>query len=145
VHNGFLKIDGEKMSKSLNNFKSVKDLLDEGWTGMEIRFALLNTHYRKPLLLQPHLLETSRLALIKFNKVLQENSDITRNFSSGSFVFADLPKPAKEAILNNINITKFTAIMHSVAKDIKNTNDLPNKTILLKQLYDMGLLIGIFN
>lgn len=49
VHNGFLTVDGEKMSKSLGNFVTVKDLLDKGVRGEVIRYALLATHYKKPL------------------------------------------------------------------------------------------------
>ena len=49
VHNGFLTVDGEKMSKSLKNFITVRELLDKGVKGEVIRYLLLNTHYRKPL------------------------------------------------------------------------------------------------
>ncbi len=48
VHNGYLMVEGEKMSKSLGNFYTVHDLLDE-FPGEAIRLALLQTHYRKPL------------------------------------------------------------------------------------------------
>jgi cysteinyl-tRNA synthetase len=49
MHNGFLQVEGEKMSKSLGNFFTVRDLLDQGWPGEVIRFMLLRTHYRQPL------------------------------------------------------------------------------------------------
>ncbi len=49
VHNGFLTVNGEKMSKSLGNFTTVKDVLDKGVRGEVIRFALLSAHYRSPL------------------------------------------------------------------------------------------------
>jgi cysteinyl-tRNA synthetase len=49
VHNGFLTVDGEKMSKSLGNFITVRDLLDKGVKGEAIRYALLKTKYREPL------------------------------------------------------------------------------------------------
>ncbi|PWE33127.1 cysteine--tRNA ligase [Maritimibacter sp. 55A14] len=49
MHNGFLQVEGEKMSKSLGNFFTVKDLLDQGIPGEVIRFVLLSTHYRQPL------------------------------------------------------------------------------------------------
>jgi len=48
LHNGYLMVEGEKMSKSLGNFYTVHDLLDE-FPGEAIRLALLKTHYRKPL------------------------------------------------------------------------------------------------
>ena len=49
LHNGYLMVEGEKMSKSLGNFFTVKDLLDRGVPGEVIRMVLLMTHYRAPL------------------------------------------------------------------------------------------------
>ena len=49
MHNEMLRVEGEKMSKSLGNFFTVKDLLDKGVPGEVIRFMLLSTHYRSPL------------------------------------------------------------------------------------------------
>jgi cysteinyl-tRNA synthetase len=49
MHNGFLNVEGEKMSKSLGNFFTVRDLLDKGIPGEVIRFVLLSTHYRQPM------------------------------------------------------------------------------------------------
>lgn len=49
VHNGFLTVNGEKMSKSLGNFITVHDLLEKGVNGEVIRFALMSTRYNEPL------------------------------------------------------------------------------------------------
>ncbi len=49
MHNGFLQIEGQKMSKSLGNYLTVKDLTDSGLTGDVIRLMLISTHYRQPL------------------------------------------------------------------------------------------------
>ena len=49
LHNGFLNVEGEKMSKSLGNFFTVRDLLDRGISGEVMRFVLLSTHYRQPM------------------------------------------------------------------------------------------------
>ena len=49
MHNGFLRIEGDKMAKSAGNFLTVRELLDTGASGMAIRLALLATHYRRPL------------------------------------------------------------------------------------------------
>lgn len=49
VHNGFLTVNGEKMSKSLGNFITVHDLLERGVKGEVIRFALMGTRYNEPL------------------------------------------------------------------------------------------------
>lgn len=49
LHNEMVQVDGKKMSKSLGNFFTVRDLLDQGWPGEVIRFVMLSTHYRKPM------------------------------------------------------------------------------------------------
>jgi cysteinyl-tRNA synthetase len=49
MHNEMLQVEGKKMSKSLGNFFTVRDLLDQGWPGEVIRFVLLGTHYAKPM------------------------------------------------------------------------------------------------
>jgi cysteinyl-tRNA synthetase len=48
MHNGFLQVEGEKMSKSLGNFFTIRDLLAD-WPGEVLRFNMLRTHYRQPM------------------------------------------------------------------------------------------------
>ena len=62
VHNGFVTIDGAKMSKSLGNVRLVRELLDEV-PGEAIRFALLSPHYRSPLDLSQRSLNDARRGL----------------------------------------------------------------------------------
>ena len=49
MHNEMLQVEGRKMSKSLGNFFTVRDLLDQGFPGEVIRFVMLSTHYSKPM------------------------------------------------------------------------------------------------
>jgi len=48
MHNGFLQVEGEKMSKSLGNFITIRELLDD-WPGPALRLTMLQTHYRQPI------------------------------------------------------------------------------------------------
>src|ERR1700704_5682355 len=48
MHNGFLQVEGEKMSKSLGNFFTIRDLLND-WPGEVLRFNMLRSHYRQPM------------------------------------------------------------------------------------------------
>jgi cysteinyl-tRNA synthetase len=77
VHNGFLTVDGEKMSKSLGNFTTVYDVLNTGVRGEVIRFALLSSHYAKPLDWTAKLLEDARKQLDKLYRAMAhtEQSD----------------------------------------------------------------------
>ena len=58
LHNGYINIDGEKMSKSLGNFRLVRDLLTQ-YNGEILRFALLSSHYRSPLNFSADVLDLS--------------------------------------------------------------------------------------
>jgi cysteinyl-tRNA synthetase len=70
MHNGFLEVEGEKMSKSLGNFVTIRELLngwrDFNWPGDVIRFAMLSTHYRQPLDFSQYALEQASTVLDSF-------------------------------------------------------------------------------
>ena len=71
MHNGYLVVNGEKMSKSLGNFFTVRELLDKGWQGEAIRLLLLGTHYRQPLDFTESGLAQSRARLDRWYRALQ--------------------------------------------------------------------------
>jgi cysteinyl-tRNA synthetase len=73
MHNGFVNIDGEKMSKSLNNFLLAKDLI-EAYDGNIIRFAMLQTHYRQPINFSPDLLEDSKKFIERLSQTMKQAS-----------------------------------------------------------------------
>ncbi len=62
MHNGFLQAEGEKMSKSLGNFSTIREVLDE-WPGEVARLTMLKTHYRQPIDWTRHSLEESTRTL----------------------------------------------------------------------------------
>lgn len=71
MHNGFLTIDDEKMSKSLGNFHTVHDLL-KTWPGEAIRLVLLSAHYRQPLDFSEDALREARRRLDRFYSALRD-------------------------------------------------------------------------
>jgi cysteinyl-tRNA synthetase len=75
VHNGYLTVNGEKMSKSLGNFFTVRDLLDQA-PGEAIRFYMMGTHYRQPLDWTLDGLCSARAGLDRFYGALRDVSDI---------------------------------------------------------------------
>ena len=88
LHCAHLLVDGQKMSKSLGNFYTLPDVLDRGYSGREIRYALMRVHYRAPLNFTWQGMEESRQALGRIddwlerlretaaNKIANDNSDI---------------------------------------------------------------------
>ena len=63
MHSRFLLVDGKKMSKSLGNFYTLRDLLEKGYDPLSVRYALMSTHYRQPLNFTLDGLEASRHAI----------------------------------------------------------------------------------
>jgi cysteinyl-tRNA synthetase len=80
LHNEMLQVEGKKMSKSLGNFFTVRDLLDQGVPGEVIRFVMLSTHYRKPMDWTEKKREEAEKTLRKWNnpdEVLMVSADET--------------------------------------------------------------------
>jgi len=75
MHNGYLMAEGEKMSKSLGNFYTVHELLDE-FPGEAIRLALLQTHYRQPLDFTKDGLAQAKATLDRFYLALRDSADV---------------------------------------------------------------------
>jgi cysteinyl-tRNA synthetase len=71
LHCAHLMVDGQKMSKSLGNFYTLRDLLARGYSGREIRFALITVHYRLPLNFTLSGLDAARAALVRLDAWIQ--------------------------------------------------------------------------
>lgn len=67
MHCAHLRVNGQKMSKSLGNFFTLRDLLEKGYTGREIRYVLLNAQYRQPLNFTFEALAAARTALARID------------------------------------------------------------------------------
>ncbi|WP_119459958.1 cysteine--tRNA ligase [Rhodospirillaceae bacterium SYSU D60014] len=76
MHNGFVQVEGEKMSKSLGNFFTVRQLLEEGHRGEAIRLALLSAHYRQPLDISREGLKEAKTELDRFYTALDKAADL---------------------------------------------------------------------
>jgi cysteinyl-tRNA synthetase len=126
VHNGFLSVEGEKMSKSLGNFVTVHDLLEKGVKGEVIRYALLATHYAKPLDWTEKALGDAEKALRKFYNVLHTATDFTEEYDA-EFI---------EALGDDLNTPKAYSILHKFA-DNNQTNKLKTCANILGLLYNI--------
>lgn len=70
LHCAHLRVNGEKMSKSLGNFFTLRDLINKGYTGREIRYVLINGHYRQPLNFTFDALAAARTSLARIDECL---------------------------------------------------------------------------
>jgi cysteinyl-tRNA synthetase len=101
VHNGFLQIEDEKMSKSLGNFVTIRDVLKD-WPGETVRLAMLHTHYRQPINWTIH-------GLREAQKVLDHWYEI-----AGGATPSYLCSNTLAALLDDLNTPKALAAMHEL-------------------------------
>jgi cysteinyl-tRNA synthetase len=82
MHNEMLQVEGKKMSKSLGNYFSVRELLEQGYPGEVIRFVFLSTHYRKPMDWTEKKAEEAENKLKKWHSKIKYNVDFNEINSS---------------------------------------------------------------
>jgi cysteinyl-tRNA synthetase len=91
LHNGFLQVEGEKMSKSLGNFITIRDVLKD-WPGEVVRLTMLKTHYRQPI-------DWTLRGLEESSRVL----DRWYNAAGDVAAAADMPGAVVEALCDDLN------------------------------------------
>jgi len=79
LHNAHLLVEGQKMSKSLGNFYTLRDLLDKGFSGRELRYALIRVNYRLPLNFTFDGLNEARQSLLRLDEWVHRLRDIAQN------------------------------------------------------------------
>jgi cysteinyl-tRNA synthetase len=114
MHNGFLTAAaGEKMSKSLGNFVTVHELLEE-WPGEAIRLALLSGHYREPLEFSRERLAQSRQTLDRFYIALREVAQT----GAGPRRNDHEPVSVLEALADDLNTPLALSRMHEILREL---------------------------
>jgi cysteinyl-tRNA synthetase len=124
LHCGYLIVDGEKMSKSLGNFYTLRDLMEKGYSSEEMRLVLLSTHYRKKLNFSEKALDQARHSLRSFKDFFarlkktdgNENTDLDAKL-------ADADKCFKESLGDDLNISGALAAMHGLMRDVNKMLD----------------------
>ena len=143
LHTGFLNVNGEKMSKSLNNFITIRDLLKD-YDADTFRFFVLSTHYRSPIDFSKDSLHQSQKSLEKIKKFYSsldvEVSDVESDL--------DELKIAKESFFNGMdddfNTPKAIAAVFDLINAVKNIKLNDNDKIAIKSfLDDVSNIFGI--
>ncbi|RYE34517.1 MAG: cysteine--tRNA ligase [Hyphomicrobiales bacterium] len=120
MHNGFLQVEGEKMSKSLGNFVTINELLETDvfggrkWPGEVLRLAMLKTHYRQPI-------DWTVKALEEAEATIAGWAELLRSIPVDPY---DAPKNVDDevvaALADDLNTAKAMAALHGLAKAAKN-------------------------
>lgn len=143
VHNEFLEVDGKKMSKSLGNFYTLRDLLVKGLDPMDIRFAMMGTHYRTVYNFTFDTVKAAAAARQKIQDYIWDLVERTGGFES----FADEGPRELQSVFtelaNDLHTPKALAQLHTFI----NENDVADmdESRAAKVLYEFGLLQQVFS
>jgi cysteinyl-tRNA synthetase len=127
LHSEHLIVEGQKMSKSLGNFFTLRDLLNKGYTGREIRYALLRVNYRLPLNFTFDGLAEARQSLLRIDEWRQRLTDLA-NGATPAEDYAPAKSDAFFAALDdNLNIS---AALAELFDQIRATNKVMDQSML---------------
>jgi cysteinyl-tRNA synthetase len=118
LHCAHLLVDGQKMSKSLGNFYTIPDLLAKGYSGREIRYALIRVHYRAPLNFTWEGMEEARESLKRIDDWLERLHEAAAK-ETGKQTEQQIGQQFEEALDNDLNIS---AALGFLFESIRETN-----------------------
>jgi len=132
MHNGFLQVEGEKMSKSLGNFVTIHELLEE-WPGEVVRLNMLRSHYRQPM-------DWTVKGLQESSKILDGWYDIIGDETNSS----GTPDPEFVAALrDDLNTPNALTQLHRIAGEVRGQASGAAQVERKRTLRASGMLIGL--
>ena len=134
MHNGYLQSEGEKMSKSLGNFYTVNELLEE-FPGEALRLVLLQTHYRAPLDFTKDGIRQAKATLDRMYSALR-NSPATG--SDGN-----VPTDIQNALEDDLNTPLALAKLHETITTLNAATDKTVKAQIKREVVTAGALLGL--
>ena len=136
MHNGFVTIEGEKMSKSLGNIILVRDLIEDHH-GEVIRLALLSSHYRQGLDWNEKIIHQAKKLLNKMYAILDDlkNIDITLNENLNN-------NEAISILLDDFNTPGLITELNKISKEFN--SETSDKNLIKSKLLLIGSVLGIF-
>jgi cysteinyl-tRNA synthetase len=140
MHNGFLSINAEKMSKSLGNFVTVHELLQQGWAGETLRWALLSAHYKAPLDFSAELLAQAQASLDRlYGAVLR-----LKHLPAPPILAASKPLQAFEAALaDDLNTPAAIAELFALASAANTATRTDLQAAAKAELLAAGAMLGV--
>ncbi len=119
MHCAHLRVNGEKMSKSLGNFFTLRDLVAKGWSGREIRYVLINGHYRQALNFTFDALDAARTSLARVDECVD-----ALTAQAGASAPAALPawgeacsQAFAEAVNDDLNLPEAFAALFALVRE----------------------------
>ena len=135
LHNGFVNINAEKMSKSLGNVTLVHDLLELA-PGEALRLVLLSAHYRQPLDWTENAVKDARAQLDRLYRALDSLKDVEASNNA-------VPASFMSALADDLNTPKALAELHQIANAANKATDAAERARLKGELLAAGWLLGL--
>ncbi|TVR82578.1 MAG: cysteine--tRNA ligase [Rhodospirillales bacterium] len=135
MHNGYVMVEGEKMSKSLGNFYTVHDLL-QTVPGEAIRLVLLQTHYRQPL-------DFTHDALVQARHTLDRLYGGLRGLPTDAPESLEVPDAVVQALMDDLNTPRALAHLHELAAAVHRSTDDRERTAHAGGLRAAGRMLGL--
>ena len=135
MHNGFVQVNGQKMSKSLGNYFTVHELLEEGHRGEAIRLALLSSHYRQPTDITRDGIREAKAQLDRFYTALQKHADVPAAPEASSHLLA--------ALADDLNTPLALSEMHDLLSRLNKASSAAEIGAAKADLLGAGHLMGV--
>ena len=150
LHNGFVNMDEEKMSKSLHNFKTIRDLLKE-YHWQTLRFFLLSTHYRSPINFTQEGLENAKKTLARIHEAVRTLKNYKHDSKENEKIKKLLEKTQKaleKSLDNDFETARAIAALFGLIKKIntalaQQTLSQKNKEDILKKIEEWNTLFEV--
>jgi len=138
MHNGYITLKGDKMSKSEGNFFTLRDVL-EAAPGEAVRIALLSSHYRSPMDWSSDILKQAKAGLDGLYNALRQVDDIEVGNDTS------IPDDFLSALEDDLNTPVAIAHLHDMGKRLNKAETIADKARLKMQLLNSGQLLGLFS
>ena len=133
-HNGFVNVEGEKMSKSIGNIKLVHDLKKQ-YKGEVLRLTLLSAHYRQPLNWTKEIIDQNSKMLDRFYRSLKDLQDIETSSET-------ISEEIMESLLDDLNTPKVLAKLNTLSNTLSSANSEEKRNIK-NNLIAVGKILGV--
>jgi cysteinyl-tRNA synthetase len=134
VHNGFVTVNGEKMAKSVGNFRTIRDVLNDA-PGEVARYAMLMSHYRDPLDWTADRLDQAKHTLDRFYLALRDVPEAAHA--------PDLSPEFLAALEDDLNTPLALAALHELLNDLNKATTIVDKTRLKGELLASAAVVGL--
>jgi cysteinyl-tRNA synthetase len=118
LHGAHLLAEGKKMSKSLGNFFTLRDLLNKGYNGREVRSLLLSGHYRETFNFTLEGLSGARQSLARIDECLSRLQELAGNGSSAADSQSDVLQKFATALNDDLNVAAGWAVVFDWVRDV---------------------------